>query len=231
MVTNQIMVRSMGDFKVEQRTKDGYFNGGDLLHQWNSVEGNPKRDMSKFIDGAKTKEFMDALKEDLAQSQKCEMAKIEILKEIKGKNTKNGRTPDQEWMHPFLFIKFAMWINPRFEVQVIKFVYDQMIKYRKEAGDAYIELSSAVATIVEPTFIPVAMSKIGEALNWIVFNEHRKMIRNEKGDEGKMRELFELERRTAENINDGLIKNYTELLSFLRKRYVAKRYPKVFLEK
>lgn len=124
-----------------------------------------------------------------------------------------------------------MWLNPRFEVQVIKFVYDQMIRYRNDAGDAYRELSSAVATIVDSTFIPVAMSKIAEAMNWIVFNEHRKMIRNEKGDEEKMRELFELERRTAENINDGLIKEFSGLLNYLRKRYAAKRYPKVFLEK
>lgn len=40
-------------------------------------------------------------------------------------------------MHPILFVKFAMWLNPRFEVQVIKFVYDQMLKYRNDAGDAY----------------------------------------------------------------------------------------------
>ena len=38
------------------------------------------------------------------------------------------------WIHPVLFVKFAMWLNPRFEVQVIKFVYDEMIKYRNKAS-------------------------------------------------------------------------------------------------
>lgn len=35
MKTNNIMVRPMGQFKVEQRTKDGMFNATALLKQWN----------------------------------------------------------------------------------------------------------------------------------------------------------------------------------------------------
>lgn len=60
-------------------------------------------------------------------------------------------------MHPILFVKFAMWLNPRFEVQVIKFVYDQMLKYRNDAGDAYKELCAAISKIVSNKFMHVAM--------------------------------------------------------------------------
>ena len=35
MITNQVMKRPMGDFLVEQRTKDSMFNATDLLNQWN----------------------------------------------------------------------------------------------------------------------------------------------------------------------------------------------------
>lgn len=70
---------------------------------------------------------------------------------------KNGGT----WMHPILFIDFAMWINPSFKYDVIKFVYDEMIRYRNEAGDAYRELSSAIMKIVPKDFMPKAMQK-----NW-----------------------------------------------------------------
>lgn len=45
MKTNQIMIRPMGEFTVSQRTKDSYFDGGDLLRQWNSVKGNEQRKM------------------------------------------------------------------------------------------------------------------------------------------------------------------------------------------
>ena len=58
--------------------------------------------------------------------------------------TFNGKTPDNVWMHPFLFIDFAMWINPTFKVTVIKFVYDELINYRNEAGDAYREMAITI---------------------------------------------------------------------------------------
>ena len=66
-------------------------------------------------------------------------------------------------MHPLLFIDFAMWLNPVFKVKVLKFVYDQLIKYRNEAGDAYRELGAAIHSIVPKDFMPKAMMKVGEA--------------------------------------------------------------------
>lgn len=47
MKTNQEMVRYIDSFSVVQRTSDGYFDGTELLRQWNNVEGNPRRQMSK----------------------------------------------------------------------------------------------------------------------------------------------------------------------------------------
>lgn len=35
MITNQVMKRPMGNFLVEQRTKDSMFNATNLLKQWN----------------------------------------------------------------------------------------------------------------------------------------------------------------------------------------------------
>ena len=223
MKTNQIMTRPMGNFHVEQRTKDGMFNATALLKQWNLHTQNygdvKKKDMDDFFTTKNVKEFLEALMEE----EKFTSRDSAYVKS-KARSDRGGGT----WMHPVLFIKFAMWLNPRFEVQVIKFVYDQMLKYRNDAGDAYRELSSAINSIVPNTFMPQAMRKVGEALNYVVFNEHEPMLRNKKGSEECMRELFELERRLAENINDGLINNFEQAISFLRKRYANKYYPKVF---
>ena len=142
--------------------------------------------------------------------------------------SKNGRTPDKVWMNPILFIKFAMWINPTFEVKVIRFVYDEMIKYRNDAGDAYRDLSSAIGKIVPADFMPKAMQKVAEALNWIVFGCHEKMARNKYGDENKQRELYQLEKKVADLINDGFINSYDNLINYLRKKYQETQYPKVF---
>lgn len=218
MKTNQIMTRPMGDFHVEQRTKDGMFNATDLLKQWNISSGQQK-DIAHYFENNSTEEFINAL-----ISEEKFTSRNSVYVKSKARMDRGGGT----WMHPIMFIDFAMWLNPAFKVKVIKFVYDQMLKYRNDAGDAYKELSSAVNSIVPNTFMPQAMRKVGEALNYVVFNEHEQMLRNKKGSEDSMRELFELERRLAENINDGLIKTFDQAISFLRKRYSNKYYPKVF---
>jgi hypothetical protein len=125
-------------------------------------------------------------------------------------------------MHPYLFVKFAMWLNPRFEVKVIKFVYDEMIKYRNEAGDAYKYLSAAVATLVEKPFMGGAMTQISKGVNYCVFGDHRKMIRNERGDEAAQRALFEFERKVADLINEGFITSFDGVMDYLRETWKRK---------
>jgi hypothetical protein len=228
MKTNQEMVRYIDNFTVVQRTSDGYFDGSELLRQWNGVEGNPRRRMSEFIDSTKVKEFLKALAEDESHRTKIDIGENQLLIKIKGRNTKEGKTPDKVWMNPLLFIKFAMWINPTFEVKVLRFVYDEMIRYRNDAGDAYKELSSAVMKIVPKDFMPKAMQKVGEALNWVIFNSHEKMLRNKYGDEMKQRELWQLEKKVSDLINEGFITNFDNLISYLRNQYQKRNNPQVF---
>lgn len=63
MKTNQVMIRPMGCFSVEQRTKDGMFNATALLKQWNDSM-NEKKEVTKFFELANTKEFISALIEE-----------------------------------------------------------------------------------------------------------------------------------------------------------------------
>ena len=214
MVTNQIIKRPMGMFEVEQRTKDGMFNATELLRQWNSSTGE-KKEVTKFFENSNTKEFISAL----ISEEKLNTQNSAYLK-TRGKN---GGT----WMHPILFIKFAMWLNPRFEVQVIKFVYDQMIRFRKDAGDAYKDLSAAVSTLVEKEFIGGAMSRVSKGVNFIVFGEHYPAVRNDKGIESLQLELFELEKKLAELINDKFITSYDDLINYMIKKYYEKHTPQV----
>ena len=213
MKTNQVMERKMGEFIVTQRTKDGMFNATELLKQWNS-KSMSERKMANYFLSEKTNEFISTIMD----RENLNTPKMVYL-------TSRGKHNGGTWMHPMLFIDFAMWINPSFKYDVLKFVYDQMIKYRNDAGDAYRELGSAVGKIVSKDFMPRAMSKIGEALNWVIFNGHEKLLRNKNGEEKSLRELWQLERKIADLINEGFITTYDNLITYLRNQYQKRNVP------
>ena len=212
----------MGDYAVTQRTKDGFFDGNELLRQWNS-SNDKKKTVEDFLSLSNTKEFMD----ELTLSDDCRNADNQLFIISKGKMTISGRTPDKVWMHPYLFIKFSMWINPRFEVKVIKFVYDELIRYRNEAGDAYRELASAVVKITPKKEIPTAMTKIAQALNFVCTNHHEKEMRNQM-DETTMKEMVKLEQEIALLINVGHLKSVDALINYLRSKWNNKYRPQLF---
>lgn len=61
MKSNQEMIRKIENFSVTQRTSDGFFDGSELLKQWNTIDGHTKREMYKFLNSPTTKEFISAL--------------------------------------------------------------------------------------------------------------------------------------------------------------------------
>lgn len=203
MKTSVNMIRKMGTFEVTQRTKDGMFNATELLKQWNKNKGM-KKEVSKFFELEQTKTFIKTLEEkELYHTQDVAYHKSKANKGV------NAGT----WMHPFLFIKFAMWINPEFELEVIKFVYDQLIEFRHAAGDMYIGLTNALSK-----FKDVNYSEIAKALNWIIFDKHEKGIRQTATQE-QLKELTDLQKTLAFAIDMNYIKTYQSLLSEMRRLY------------
>lgn len=214
MKTNQLMKRPMGQFEVIQRTSDGFFDGAYLLYQWKRTNPKCKDTVKDFIEQTKVQSFLSELEKEMgdnAQPQKWDMANLQSVILVKGRNTKNGRTKDQVWMHPYLFIKFAMWINPKFELQVIKFVYDELIKNRHLAGDNYNVLTSAIATLPNADY-----REIANAINWIVFNRIGKNLRQSATQE-ELKELSDVEHSVAFAINMGFVKDNQQLIMLLRK--------------
>lgn len=215
MITNQIMKRQLDKFTVEQRTKDGMFNATHLLKQWNENTGQQKS-IAHYLENAATQEFVKALIDE--EKFTCRNSAYVVSK---ARADRGGGT----WMHPLMFIDFAMWLNATFKVKVLKFVSDQMLAYRNEAGEAYKALSSAVGKIISPNNMKQQMPQIAKAINWVVFNNHQKEIRNDFGEEQKQRELFEMEKQVAMLINDGFLKNKEQVIVYLRRKYTEKYIP------
>jgi hypothetical protein len=205
MKTSVTMVRKMGEFEVHQRTKDGMFNATSLLKQWN--KGKRGKEVNAFLKNSSTIEFIESLQESE------ELDTRNIVTTLKGGNAENQGT----WMHPYLFIDFAMWINPKFKVSVIKFVYDELIKQRHEAGDNYIILSSSGVKLKGYKFTEVA-----KAMQWIVYNKTGKGLRQTATQE-QLKELNEIQLKLSFAIDMGYIKSYNQLIGEMREMYRIKK--------
>lgn len=192
------------------------FNATALLKQWNAVH-DVERKMDNYFASDKTKTFISTIMER-------ENLNTPKLVYLKSRGKYNGGT----WMHPMLFIDFAMWIDPEFKYDVLKFVYDQMIAYRNDAGDAYRKLGQSIGRIVASSFMPAAMCNIAKGINHIIFGEHDTMIRNHHGTESKMRELFRFENKVADLIDEGFLSDYNSVMEYLRKMWKQKHIPKIF---
>jgi hypothetical protein len=216
MKTNVVMVRKMGEFDVGQRIQDGYFNATLLLKQWNHKTGMQKK-VSHFFELQATKDFIEVLNNEVNSIGRNHGDNNISDSYILTKGNKSKGIDDQVWMHPYLFIDFAMWINPRFKLEVIRFVYDQLIQYRHSAGDNYRGLTSAVTRFSNVNFIQLA-----KGLNYIVFGRHDEGLR-QTASQQQLHGLTELQRQLAFAVDMGYIRSFDELINEMRRIYQMKK--------
>lgn len=85
MKTNQVMIRPMGDFKVTQRTKDGFFNATELAKAWFRKD-NPSLILDKF--------------------------KIENETFLNDMDYSIQNTGESVYLPYHIFVEFVRWCNP-----------------------------------------------------------------------------------------------------------------------
>lgn len=224
MKTEQVLTRKMGILNVKQRISDKMFNATYLIEQWNKLNPDKKKRVQSFWDDNRRSihEFMMEMDSDLNSRNSCDLEIIDFqLLRSKYTNTKRGKHNGGTWMNPYLFIKFAMWVSPKFEYHVVKFVYDQLVNHRHDAGDNYKEFSAALSK-----FNPASKdrSNVAKALNYVVFNKHSKELRNTASNK-QMEDLKDLEKRYAYLINEEYIKSPKELIGKLRKEWESRYIP------
>lgn len=177
MKTLQIVRRDFNGTFIGQRNTDGYFNATSLLEIANS-NSDKKRRFADFWENDGTKSFLKELAAELNVEKKEHLGTILESDLYETKRGRGGCT----WMHPYLFVKFAMWLSPKFEVQVIKWVYDNLIDFRNQAGDYYKELCASIMNRYmeyydgKPT--PLIFSNEAKYLNLLVVGEFKGIERN-----------------------------------------------------
>ena len=184
--------------------------------------------MNKFLDMKNTEEFVHALCDEIHEERgDCNYLKINggksaiidyqlVMKTKKGGSSPTGYKPDEVWMHPLLFIKFAMWLNPRFEVKVLKFVQDNLIAARNRIADGHRVWTDTLKSVGADTGDDYAAAQ--RLANMVAFGDSFPGIRNTVTD-ADLERLAELERTVNTAVKHGFIKDFPSLVKFLSDEY------------
>jgi hypothetical protein len=131
MKTQVLMQRSLFGREIKQQSKTGFFDGKQLEDAGNlyRLSNNLKKvNLSEWLRNKSTIEFINEL--ELSIGHPCKI----------GTKGRNGTT----WLHPYLFIDFALHINPKLKIEVYGWLYDELLKYRNDSGDSYKKMTGAL---------------------------------------------------------------------------------------
>jgi hypothetical protein len=130
MKTEVFLERKLLNGTIRQSNLTEFLSVNDLL-----LIGNKYRianDMKIFnydswYNSSSTQEFLTELKSQFG----------EVIK------SKRGKTGER-WAHPFVIIDIALNIDPKLKVEMYKWLYDELLKYRNDSGDSYKKMCGAL---------------------------------------------------------------------------------------
>lgn len=143
------------------------------------------------------------------------------LKKIGVYKTTGARHTKATWCNVYIAVMIGLELHPKFYAKIVKWVTDDLIVSRIEAGNFYKELTSAMRGSFGKD---VDYAQIAKALNYIIFDKHEPGIRN-NATQKELKELERIESQMAFAINMGYVKTYQALIEELRKIY-NKKFPK-----
>jgi hypothetical protein len=134
MKTEVIMKREFfGDF-IQQRSHSELFCATDLLRVENEkrkLQGKNPKFMQSYFDTQETKELINQIKWEFS------------IQDSQVKSVTKGRHGGT-WMHPMLFVDFAMWLSVETKVRVLKWVLDGLMELRDNSGDSFKYMNAAL---------------------------------------------------------------------------------------
>jgi hypothetical protein len=127
---------------------------------------------------------------------------ITILKRL-GVYKTTGRGENKQVMaHPYIWMSIAIELNYILYGKVIKWLTDTLVFDRIEAGNEFMPMNSAIASIVpQPEYYKYAV-----AINTKVFGQHQSGMRN-LASAKELRKISDIEKFITQSIEMGFLKN------------------------
>lgn len=130
MKTEVVMQRELFGMPISQKSKTEFFSATDLAragNKWRVANDLPIFNHKAWFQQKNVKEFIS------------ELEKTEGTVKISGRGNKS-----HTWVHPLLFLDMALSINPKLKVEVYKWLYDSLLKYRNDSADSYKKMCGAL---------------------------------------------------------------------------------------
>lgn len=172
MKTAVIMQRQFNGKAIRQNSKTGFLNLNDLLECYLAENPDSPKRIAKFFDMEQTKEFAETIRESLLEAINQNTPNsgefvLPLLEPIPVTETKRGKHGGT-WAHPYLFLDFAMWLNPKFKLWAMSIIEDKLIEFRNEAGDKYKDMARALKA--SGAVSPRDYAREAKLINTLVFN-------------------------------------------------------------
>lgn len=141
---------------------------------------------------------------------------VKVMKKYGAYKTSGARENKHTSCNPYIWMLIAMELNPELYATVVLWLGDNLITNRIEAGDKYNDLCRAASK-----FKDVDYAQMGRALNYVVFNQHEKMLRN-KATQEELKEIDNIQKSLAFAIDMGYINSFSGLIGEFRKLWQKK---------
>lgn len=221
--------------KVSVMSKDGFVcltEAMKIVDEKREKMGLSSRKISDIFNSATVKERIIQLYNKLTDRNIWTSKKIEVKDGVLNISTlsdlrkiglayRKGKSDDQRWfIDPYLFVTIVMEADPEVYAEIVIWLTDGLIKNRNEAGDAYIEMCSAISKMTDAKGEEFRglIKGVAKAINFIIFNEHYEGRRN-YASSNELDQIVRLEIIISTLINDGFIKTYDDLVEYLRKEW------------
>jgi len=243
METEQIMTRSLHGIEFTQNHKTTFINLTEIVENFNKISfinqrvpigdnsteleicnvnqrvpigqdnaelefRNSPKELKRFFETQQTQNFLYAL----AKDDKCQVSDL-----IKAKRGRYGGT----WAHPLVFVKLCCWLSPEFEVAALKIVYDNLLEYRDDSGEAYKNLCTAM---MQKGLIPTKSKKeikrhytlLGQSLALAILGKAEKADWNEATEE-QLKERVKVETFLTQAVEAGLLPSIKSVVEYILK--------------
>lgn len=213
---------------IRQDTKNGFLSITDLQEAYFRArieKGWSDRRIERILatNDAAERIFYILEKQGIIKAQFCAFMEevknsslVKVMKKYGAYKTSGARSNKNTSCNPYIWVLLAMELNPELYATVVIWLGDNLITNRIEAGDKYNELCRAASR-----FKDVDYTKIGRALNYVIFNQHEKMLRN-TATQKELKEIDDIQKSLAFAINMGYIKSFDNLISEMRKLWYEK---------